>query len=95
MRDFLSWDAVKKMADQLFWELIGSIFIAVGICGAGKISDDGLFRDFDYFVSFAACAHWVIYDYIKYSGGDFVLSAAGKEIFYQFPSLYGAVLCAD
>lgn len=31
MRDFLSWDAVKKMADQLFWELIGSIFIAVGI----------------------------------------------------------------
>lgn len=31
MRDFLSWDAVKKMTDQLFWELIGSIFIAVGI----------------------------------------------------------------
>lgn len=31
MRDFLSWDVVKKMADQLFWELIGSIFIAVGI----------------------------------------------------------------
>lgn len=31
MRDFLSWDAVKKMADQLFWELIGSIFIAIGI----------------------------------------------------------------
>ena len=57
-------------------------------CGAGGIPDDRIFRYLDHFIPAVRRADRIFHDTAEYTGGNIVLSSAGKTLFLQLTALY-------
>ena len=52
-------------------------------CGAGGIPDDRIFRYLDHFIPAVRRADRIFHDTAEYTGGNIVLSSAGKTLFFS------------
>ncbi len=83
---------------QIFWEVVGSAFIAAGIYNfavQAGFPDDRIFRYFDHFISAVRCADRIFHDTAEYTGGNIMLSSAGKTFFLQLTALYADFFSDD